>query len=51
MACLQRYRLVVSSVREDKVFVITQPVALGEVAVMLWLAIMGAKEKGLPAAA
>ncbi|HEV2115591.1 MAG TPA: DUF4386 domain-containing protein [Terriglobales bacterium] len=34
---------------EDKVFSITQPVALGEVATMLWLVIMGAREK--PAAA
>jgi len=36
---------------EDKIFVITQPVVLGEVAVMLWLVIMGAKEKPLAAAA
>lgn len=34
---------------EDKVFSITQPVALGEVATMLWLVIMGAKEKPLAA--
>jgi hypothetical protein len=36
---------------EDKVFSITQPVALGEVATMLWLVIMGAREKPLPTAA
>jgi hypothetical protein len=32
---------------EDKVFNITQPVMLGEVAIMLWLVIMGAKEQRL----
>ena len=36
---------------EDKVLSISQPLALGEVATMLWLAIMGAKGKRLPAAA
>jgi hypothetical protein len=30
---------------EDKVFVVIQPFVLGEVATMLWLVIMGAKEK------
>jgi amino acid transporter len=35
---------------EDKVFNITQPVMLGEVAIMLWLVIMGAKEQRLVAA-
>ena len=30
---------------EDTVYTITQPVALGEVAIMLWLVIMGANEK------
>jgi hypothetical protein len=32
---------------EDQAFSITQPVALGEVATMLWLVTMGAKEKRL----
>jgi len=32
---------------EDRAFSITQPVALGEVATMLWLVIMGASEKRL----
>ncbi len=32
---------------EDRAFSITQPVALGEVATMLWLVIMGANEKRL----
>ena len=32
---------------EDKIYTITQPVVLGEVATMLWLAILGAKEKHL----
>jgi len=36
---------------EDKVFTIGQPLMLGEVAIMLWLLIMGAKEKLLAAAA
>ena len=35
---------------EDKAFSITQPIALGEVATMLWLVIMGAKEKRLSVA-
>ena len=35
---------------EDKAFSITQPIALGEVATMLWLVIMGAKEQRLAAA-
>ena len=35
---------------EDKAFSITQPSALGEVATMLWLVIMGAKEQRLAAA-
>jgi hypothetical protein len=35
---------------EDKVFAITQPFALGELAAMLWLVIMGAKEQPLAAA-
>lgn len=35
----------------DKVFSITQPIAMGEVATMLWLVIMGAKEKPLAATA
>ena len=35
---------------EDKVFNIAQPVMLGEVAFMLWLLIMGAKEQRLAAA-
>jgi len=30
---------------QDKAFSITQPIALGEVATMLWLVIMGAKEQ------
>jgi len=30
---------------EDKVYTITQPIVLGEVATMLWLVIMGAKEQ------
>lgn len=34
---------------EGKAFSITQPVALGEVAAMLWLVIMGAREKRLVA--
>jgi Domain of unknown function (DUF4386) len=29
----------------DRAFTITQPIALGEVATMLWLVIMGAKER------
>ena len=32
---------------EDKAFSITQPIVLGEVAIMVWLVIMGAKEKRL----
>jgi Domain of unknown function (DUF4386) len=32
---------------EDRAFSITQPIALGEVATMLWLVIMGAKENRL----
>src|SRR5215813_10190099 len=32
---------------EDRAFSITQPIALGEVATMLWLVIMGASEKRL----
>jgi hypothetical protein len=35
---------------EDKVFAIGQPFALGEVATMLWLVIMGAREQRLGAA-
>src|SRR5262249_20643069 len=35
---------------QDKAFSITQPVALGEVATMLWLVIMGAKEQRLAVA-
>ncbi len=35
---------------EDKIFNIGQPLAWGEVATMLWLAIMGAKEQRLAAA-
>ena len=35
---------------EDKVFSISQPLTLGEVATMLWLLIMGAKEQRLAAA-
>jgi len=35
---------------EDKVFTIGQPFTLGEVATMLWLAILGAKEQRLAAA-
>lgn len=35
---------------EDKVFTLGQPFALGEVATMLWLVIMGAKEQRLAAA-
>jgi len=34
---------------EDKVFTLGQPVMLGEVATMLWLAILDAKEPGVPA--
>ena len=34
---------------EDTVYNITQPVALGEVAMMLWLVIMGARDKHLAA--
>lgn len=34
---------------EDKLFPITQPVMLGEVAIMLWLVIRGAREKRLAA--
>jgi len=33
----------------DKAFSITQPIALGEVATMLWLVVMGAREKRLAA--
>jgi uncharacterized protein DUF4386 len=36
---------------EDSVFTIGQPFALGEVVTMLWLVIMGAKERGRGAAA
>jgi hypothetical protein len=36
---------------EDRVFTIGQPFALGEVVTMLWLVIMGAKERGRGAAA
>src|SRR5260370_102692 len=35
---------------EDKVFALIQPFVLGEVATMLWLVIMGAKEQRLAAA-
>jgi hypothetical protein len=35
---------------EDRVFTLGQPLALGEVATMLWLVIMGAKEQPLAAA-
>ena len=35
---------------EDKVINSTQPVLLAEVAIMLWLTIMGAKERHLAAA-
>jgi hypothetical protein len=35
---------------EDRVFSLTQPFTLGEVATMLWLVIMGAKEPHLPTA-
>jgi len=35
---------------EDKVFKLIQPFTLGEVAMMLWLAVMGAKEKRVVAA-
>jgi hypothetical protein len=35
---------------EDKVINFTRPVLLAEVAIMLWLVIMGAKERRLPAA-
>lgn len=35
----------------DKAFSITQPIAMGEVATMLWLVIMGAKENPLTATA
>jgi Domain of unknown function (DUF4386) len=35
---------------EDKVFAVIQPFVLGEVATMLWLVIMGAKEQRLAAA-
>jgi hypothetical protein len=35
---------------QDKAFSITQPIALGEVATMLWLVIMGAKEQRLAVA-
>ena len=34
---------------EDKVFTFGQPLVLGEVATMLWLAIVGAQERRLPA--
>lgn len=36
---------------EDQVFTYAQPLMMGELATMLWLAIMGAKEQRLPAAA
>jgi len=36
---------------DDKVFTMIQPFVMGEVAIMLWLVIMGAKEKGLAAVA
>src|SRR5262245_30399809 len=36
---------------QDKVYTITQPVVLGELATMLWLVITGAKEKPLTATA
>jgi hypothetical protein len=35
---------------EDTVYTITQPVVLGEAVTMLWLVIMGAKERRLAAA-
>ncbi|PYY13472.1 MAG: hypothetical protein DMG61_05380 [Acidobacteria bacterium] len=35
---------------EDKVFTLSQPFTLGEVATMLWLAIMGAREPHVAAA-
>jgi len=35
---------------EDRVLALTQPFALGEVATMLWLVIMGAKKQRLAAA-
>jgi hypothetical protein len=35
---------------EDKVYALTQPLTLGEVATMLWLAIIGAKEKPIESA-
>jgi len=34
---------------QNKAFTMAQPFALGEVATMLWLVIMGAKEKPMPA--
>lgn len=37
-------------VYEDKVYAMTQPVCLGEVALMLWLVVMGAKEPRTTAA-
>jgi len=36
---------------ENTVYTITQPVVLGEVATMLWLVIIGAKERPLAAVA
>jgi len=36
---------------EDEAFSVTQPVALGEVAMMLWLVIVGAKPQPAPHAA
>jgi hypothetical protein len=35
---------------EDKVFTMAQPFTFGEVAIMLWLTILGIKEKHLAAA-
>lgn len=37
--------------REDKVFTYSQPLMMAEVAIMLWLVVMGAKEKPLAPAA
>src|SRR5438105_2824165 len=34
--------------QEDKIFTYGQPVMFGEVAIMLWLVIVGAKERPLP---
>jgi len=54
IACFAWFALSVSGILlpayEDKVSAIGQPFTLGEVATMLWLVIMGAKEQRVAAA-